>query len=58
MTRDEEICAQFSTPGLRRSVLPRAAKKLNMEFDAQFNRMDRAERDAFLEKMYPTENGA
>ena len=54
MTEDE-ILAAHSTPGLRRNVLPRQAKKLNMEFDAQFNKMTKAERDEFLDKLYPDE---
>ena len=54
MTEDE-ILAAHSTPGLRRNVLPRYAKKLNMEFDAQFNKMTKAERDEFLDKLYPDE---
>ena len=54
MTEDE-ILAAHSTPSLRRNVLPRDAKKLNMEFDAQFNKMTKAERDEFLDKLYPDE---
>ena len=54
MTEDE-ILAAHSTPSLRRNVLPRQAKKLNMEFDAQFNKMTKTERDEFLDKLYPDE---
>lgn len=53
MTREEEILAAYSTPSLRRNILPRGAKKLNMEFDAQFNKMTKVERDEFLDKLYP-----
>lgn len=55
MTYEEEILASHSTPNLRRNVLPRSAKKLNMEFDANFNKMTKAERDAFLDQLYPEE---
>lgn len=52
---EEETLAKHSTPSLRRNVLPRSAKKLNMEFDPQFNKMSKADRDEFLEKLYPGE---
>lgn len=55
MTYEEDILAKHSTPSLRRNVLPRSAKKLNMEFDAQFNKMTKQDRDAFLDAIYPTE---
>ena len=54
MTEDETLAAH-STPGLRRNVLPRSAKKLNMEFDPQFNKMTKSERDEFLDAIYPEE---
>jgi hypothetical protein len=54
-TTEDEILQKYSTPGLRRNVLPRHAKKLNMEFDAQFNKMTKADRDAFLDELYPGE---
>lgn len=50
---EEEPLAKHSTPDLRRNVLPRQAKKLNMEFDSQYAHMTRAERDEFLDKLYP-----
>ena len=49
---EEETLAKHSTPRLRRNVLPREAKKLNMEFDAQFNRMTPSEREEFLDSIY------
>ena len=49
MSTEDEVLARYSTPRLRRNELPRAAKKLNMEFDAQYNRMTKAERDEFLD---------
>ena len=52
---EEETLAKNSSPNLRRNILPRSAKKLNMEFDAQFNKMTKAERDEFLDKLYPDE---
>lgn len=52
---EEETLAKHSTPRLRRNVLPREAKKLNMEFDANFNRMTPAERDEFLDGIYGRE---
>lgn len=55
MTYEEEILAAHSTPGLRRNILPRSAKKLNMEFDARFNKMTKVDRDEFLDKLYPDE---
>ncbi len=36
-TYEEDILERNSTPRLRRNVLPREAKKLNMEFDGQYN---------------------
>ncbi len=53
MSHEDEILAKHSTDRLRRNILPRSAKKLNMEFDAQFNRMTKAERDEFLDAIYP-----
>lgn len=53
MTYEEKILAKNSTSNLRRNVLPRPAKKLNMEFDAQYNTMTKIERDAFLDRLYP-----
>lgn len=53
---EDLILAFHSTPNLRRNVLPRAAKKLNMEFDANFNKMTKAERDEFLNRLYPEES--
>jgi hypothetical protein len=55
MTYEEEILATNSTPRLRRNILPRHAKKLNMEFDSQFNKMTKADRDEFLDAIYPDE---
>lgn len=54
MTEDETI-ARYSTPSLRRNVLTRAAKKLNMEFDGTFSKMTRAERKEFLDQHFPEE---
>jgi hypothetical protein len=53
MTREEEVLACYSTPNLRRNVMLRSSKKLNMEFDAQFNKMTVAERNEFLDTLYP-----
>ena len=33
MSYEEDILERYSTPRLRRNVLPREAKKLNMEFE-------------------------
>lgn len=55
MTYEEEILEKCSTPGLRRNVLSRPAKKMIMEFDAQFNKMTKTDRDEFLDKLYPDE---
>jgi len=55
MSYEDEIVAKHSTTSLQRNVLPRAAKKLNMEFDAQYNKMTKAERDEFLDSLYPEE---
>jgi hypothetical protein len=52
---EEEILAKHSTDRLRRNILPREAKKLNMEFDGQFIKMTKADRDEFLDKLYPEE---
>lgn len=54
MTEDE-ILAQYSTPGLRRNQLTRTAKKINMEFDERLKGMSIAERDEFLDKHFPEE---
>jgi len=55
MTYEEEIIAKHSTQGLQRNVLSRASKKLNMEFDSQFNKMTKSDRDEFLDMIYPEE---
>lgn len=55
MTYEEKILAEHSTFGLRRSVLSRSAKKLNMEFDPRFNKMTKTERDEFLDAIFPDE---
>ncbi len=52
---EEEVIKKFSTAGLQRGVLSREAKKLNMEFDPMYNKMTKAERDEFLDKLYPDE---
>jgi hypothetical protein len=52
---EEEILAAYSTPGLRRNQLTRASKKLMIGFDAQHSSMSRAERDEFLDRMFPEE---
>jgi hypothetical protein len=57
MTYEEEILTKHSTSGLRRNVLPREAKKLNMEFDENYRHMTIAERDELLDKLYPEEKG-
>jgi hypothetical protein len=56
VTYEDDIIAKHSTPGLRRNVLPRSAKKLNMEFDARFNKMTKTDRDEFLNAIYPAES--
>lgn len=53
MSYEDGILAKHSTDSLRRNTLPRSAKKLNMEFDAQFNKMTKVERDEFLDAIYP-----
>jgi Protein of unknown function (DUF2829) len=55
MGYEDEILERYSTPRLRRNVLPREAKKLNMEFDGQYAKWSKAERDAFLDRLYPNE---
>lgn len=50
---EEEILARYSTPGLRRNALTRDAKRLMMEFDGQYAHMTPADRDAFLDAMFP-----
>ncbi len=50
---EESVVARYSTPGLRRNQLTRSAKKLMMEFDAQYSGMSPAERDQFLDQMFP-----
>ena len=55
MAYEEEIITKHSTPGLQRNVLSRTSKKLNMEFDSQFNTMTTKERDEFLDMLYPEE---
>lgn len=50
---EESVLARHSTPGLRRNQLTRSVKKLTMEFDAQFSGMSAADRDEFLERMFP-----
>ena len=42
-------------PDLSKNILSREAKKLNMEFDAQFNTLTKAEREEFLDKHYGKE---
>ena len=58
MTDENEVLKNHSSPRLRRNVLPKEAKKLNMEFDPQFNKMTKAERDEFLDTIYPDEKEA
>jgi hypothetical protein len=55
---EEEILAKYSPPRLRRNILPREAKKLNMEFDGQFQHLTRAEREEFLDALYPPDPGS
>ena len=55
MTYEEEIIAKHSPPRLQRNVLSRTSKKLNMEFDSQFNTMTKEDRDEFLDMIYPEE---
>lgn len=50
---EEGVIIRHSAPGLKRNQLTRAAKKLMMEFDAQYSSMSRAERDEFLERIFP-----
>ena len=52
---EQETLAKYSTPSLQRNILSRQAKKLNMEFDSNYAHMTRAERDAFLDALYPEE---
>lgn len=53
MTEEEIIINKYSTPSLKRNVLPRATKKLNMEFDSQYNKMTKQDREELLNKLYP-----
>jgi hypothetical protein len=53
MTYEEEILAKHSTDRLRRNILPREAKKLNMEFDENYRHMTMRERDELLDALYP-----
>lgn len=50
---EDSVVARYSTPGLRRNQLTRSAKKLMMEFDAQYSGMTAVERDQFLDQMFP-----
>jgi len=50
---EEEILAKYSSPRLRRNVLPRDAKKLNMEFDGQYSNVTTKEREELLDNIYP-----
>jgi hypothetical protein len=52
MTEDQ-ILAKYSNDGLRRNLLPRSTKKLNMEFDENYRHMSKADRDVFLDKHWP-----
>ena len=52
---EEEILAKHSSPNLRRNILPRSAKKLNMEFDSNYRHMTIADRNEFLDTLYPDE---
>lgn len=52
---EEETLARYSTASLRRNVLGRAAKRLIMEFDSQYDGMKKEERDEFLDLIYPKE---
>ncbi len=53
MTYEEEILAKHSTDRLRRNILPRESKKLNMEFDENYRHMTKTERDELLDQLYP-----
>lgn len=50
---DEIICAQHSTPGLRKNVMTRQAKKEQL-LDA-YKHLTPAEREELLDKLYPPE---
>jgi hypothetical protein len=52
---EEEVLAKYSTPGLKRNVLSRSAKKLNMEFDERLKGMTTKERDDFLDRYWGLE---
>lgn len=54
MTEDE-VLNKYSTDGLKRNILSRSAKRLNMEFDPQYDKMTKQERDEFLDKLYGIE---
>lgn len=51
--KEEERLAKYSNANLRRNILPREAKKLNMEFDPLYSDMNQVDRDALLDKLYP-----
>ncbi len=54
---EDEVLANFSTPGLKRNKLTRQAKKLNMEFDERGCVLwkSKEDRDAFLDQYFPEE---
>lgn len=54
---EEEILAQFSTSGLRKNQLTRAAKKWNMDFDLNFRHFSAVEREEFLDNIFPETKG-
>jgi hypothetical protein len=52
---EEGVVAAHSTPSLKRNQLTRSAKKLSMEFDERYRSMSKADRDAFLDQLFPEE---
>jgi len=50
---EQSIIDRHTTPGLSRGVLTREAMALNMEFNENYRHMTKAERNEFLDKLFP-----
>jgi hypothetical protein len=53
MPRDEQIIAEYSTPGLKKCELTRQAKKLQLQESYKADSYE--EREALLDRLYPPE---
>ena len=58
MASEKEILDKYSTPGLKKNSLDRAAKKMSMEFDENYRHMTPAQREEFLDKHFPEERSS